>query len=203
MPQNFWFFSIRHAAQMMNMIPGKYKGSLASPFMLVHDTPANCCTLVPLFSVCYFNHTKDGNTKRSKNQAHTMDGTVLGRSTASNTLLVYNPRNKSYYQPDSYKIDPYRLPGSIYPTIKYDGGLFCSLYWDTAPLHDEPFPPGTRVECQDPVTRVLQAGTVMDIPMDSSALFIGTLPPRMMNNSLLERAWNVKTQLHECYKQAQ
>jgi len=36
MPRNFWFFSIRHAAQMMNMIPGKYKGSLTSPFMLVH-----------------------------------------------------------------------------------------------------------------------------------------------------------------------
>ena len=43
----------------------------------------------------------------------------------------------------------------------------------------------------------------MDIPMDYSALFMGTLPPRMMNHSLLERIWNDKTQLRECYKQAQ
>ena len=31
MPQNFWFYSIRHAAQMMNHIPGRYKGKLATP----------------------------------------------------------------------------------------------------------------------------------------------------------------------------
>ena len=38
MPHNFWFHSIRHAAQMMNHIPSKYNNRVASPFMLVHDT---------------------------------------------------------------------------------------------------------------------------------------------------------------------
>jgi hypothetical protein len=36
MPRSFWYFAIKHSARMMNMIPGKYCGQLASPFMLVH-----------------------------------------------------------------------------------------------------------------------------------------------------------------------
>jgi hypothetical protein len=33
---------------------------------------------LPLFSVCYFHHEKDSDASRSKSQAHTMDGIVLG-----------------------------------------------------------------------------------------------------------------------------
>ena len=36
MPCTFWYYSICHAARMMNMIPGKLNGDLASPFLLVH-----------------------------------------------------------------------------------------------------------------------------------------------------------------------
>ncbi len=36
MPRSFWFFSIVHSAWMMNAIPGKLHGKLASPFLLVH-----------------------------------------------------------------------------------------------------------------------------------------------------------------------
>jgi hypothetical protein len=32
MPYTFWFYMITHAARMMNTIPGKHSGCLASPF---------------------------------------------------------------------------------------------------------------------------------------------------------------------------
>ena len=115
---------------------------------------------------CYFHHTKDGDEKRSATQAHTLDGIIVGRSSTSNAILVYNPRSRKYYEPDTYRIDPYRLPCSVYSDVRYDGGLFCSLLRDDNPTQEEPYPPGTRVEDLDPVTRVLRAGTVMDIPMD-------------------------------------
>ncbi len=89
------------------MIPGKYQNKLASPFMLVHGIRPNPRTWLPLFSVCYFHHEKDSDASRSKSQAHTMDGIVLGRSPTSNATLVYNPWNQCYYEPDSYKINPY------------------------------------------------------------------------------------------------
>ena len=101
MPRRFWFYSIRHAAQMMNHIPAKFGEKLATPFLLVHGTRADCRSWLPLFSVGYFHHDKDGGVIRSHNQAHTMDGIIVCRSTTSNAALFYNPRNKQFYEPDS------------------------------------------------------------------------------------------------------
>jgi hypothetical protein len=101
MPWTFWFYAITHAAHMMNAILGKHFGYLASPFLLVHGAGYDERTWIPLFSLCYFHHVRDGNQKRSKHQAHTMDGIIIGRSPTSNALLVYNPWNKQHYKPDS------------------------------------------------------------------------------------------------------
>jgi hypothetical protein len=92
MPRSFWFFSIVHSARMMNAIPGKLHGKLASPFLLVHGVGHDERTWFPLFSVCYFHHDRDGPVARSHTQAHTMDGIAVGRSPTSNALLVYDPR---------------------------------------------------------------------------------------------------------------
>ncbi len=93
-----------------------------------------------------------------------MDGIIIGCSPTSNALLMYNPRSKQYYEPDSYRIDSYRLPGLVYADLKYDGGLFCLLYWDANPSFEEKYPPETRVEHIDPSTNMLLVSMVMDIP---------------------------------------
>jgi hypothetical protein len=71
-----------------------------------------------------------------------MDGIAIGRSPTSNAMLVYSPRTKRYYEPDSYCLDPYRLPSLVYPDLHYDGGLFCSLVRDGGALMEEPYPKG-------------------------------------------------------------
>ena len=146
MPRVFWFYAVTHAARMMNAIPVSYHGRLASPFLLVHGVGHDERTWVPLFSLCFFHHERDGDVSRSHHQAHTMDGIVIGRSPTSNALLVYNPRNKKYYEPNDYRIDPYRLPGSAYPTLKYDGGLFVDLLRDDNPHFEKKVP--SRYSCQ-------------------------------------------------------
>ncbi len=43
-------------------------------------------------------------------------------------ILVFNPCNQHYYKPDSYILDPYWLPSSLYPMIVCNGGhlSFCT-----------------------------------------------------------------------------
>ena len=53
--------------------------------------------------------------------------------------------------------------------MKYDGGLFCSLYHDYNPPMEELYPPGTRVEHIDPSSNMLLMGTVMDIPISNDS----------------------------------
>jgi hypothetical protein len=173
MPRTFWFYAITHAARMMNAIPGKIHGRLASPFLLVHGVGHNERTWVPIFSLCYFHHEKDGEKEHSKHQAHTMDGIFVGHSTILNALLVYNPCNKQYYKPSSYRIDSYCLPGSIYRNIKCDGGLFCTLICNNNFPMEEKYSTRTWVECLNPSTKMLLAGTVMDNPLPDDLLLDG------------------------------
>jgi hypothetical protein len=140
MPCTFWFYAITHMARMMNAIPGKHSGHLASPFLLFHSVGNDERTWVPLFLLAYFHHKKDGDIQQSKHQAHTMDGIVIGRSTTSNALLVYNPRSKQYYKPDSYRLDTYHLPGLAHPSNIYNGGLFFSLLRDDNPQFEKSNP---------------------------------------------------------------
>jgi hypothetical protein len=130
---------------------------------------------VPLFSLCYFHHEKDRDQWHLHNQAHTLDGIIIGRSLTSNALLLYNPCNKQYYDPDSYHIDSYRRPGSVYCDIKYSGGLFCNFICYDNPTMEEKYPPGTQVERLDPSTNVPLAGIVMDIPFPDD-LSLDTVP---------------------------
>ncbi len=50
MPPSHWYFAIKHTAQMVTMISGKYRSKLASPFMLVHVRPDQRAW-VPLYSI--------------------------------------------------------------------------------------------------------------------------------------------------------
>jgi hypothetical protein len=80
-----------------------------------------------------------------------MDGIAIGCSATLNAMLVYIPQTKQYYEPNSDRLDPYRLPSLVYPTLKYDGGLFCSLYRDKNVPTEEIYPLGTWVEQIDPL----------------------------------------------------
>jgi hypothetical protein len=91
----------------------------------------------------------------------------MGCSSMSNALLVYNLQNCQYYKPGSYRIDSYRLPGSVYLNLKYDGSLFGSVLRDNNPTYEEKYPPCTCVEHFGLSTNMLLSGLV-DIPFPSA-----------------------------------
>ena len=113
MPWSFWFYAVAHSTQMMNAIPCKFGGKLASPFLLAHGVGHDKRTWFPLFLVCYFHHERDSNVPQSHCQSHPMDGIAIGRSPILTTMLVYSPRTKRYYEPDSYPRGPYPLFGVL------------------------------------------------------------------------------------------
>jgi hypothetical protein len=96
--------------------------------MSAHDTS--------LF-IAFFHYNKNGDVKHSKYQAHKMDGVVVGRSPISKSLLAYNPWNKQYYKPNSYRLYSYQLPSLVYLNVKFDGSLFCYLLLDDNPSIEE------------------------------------------------------------------
>jgi hypothetical protein len=133
----YLIYAIIHVAWMVNSISSKFKNRLASPFLLIYGVGHNEGRRIPLFSMRYFHHEKDGDQTLSKHQASTMDGIIVDCSPTLDAIVVYNPCNWQYYEPDSYQIDSYCLLGLVYPAFKYDGDLFCLLLKDNTPSFEE------------------------------------------------------------------
>lgn len=171
--REYWYFAIKHAAHMLNQVPGRLRRKLTTPFELVHNVKPDPRTWFELFSVGYFNHDTDNAELRSKTQAQTLDGIAVGRDDRSNTVIFYNPVSRSYYRPPAFRLDEGRHPATNFPkSLKFDGGLTCGLLrYKTDPV-PEPFPPGTRVDITHNDAKV--KGTIQNIPLPTSPAFVST-----------------------------
>ena len=160
--QEFKYFAVRHAAMMLNQVPGRLGLKLTTPFELVHNSKPNSKTWFELFSIGYYNHDTDNSESRSKLQAHTLDGITVGWDDRYNSIIVYNTITSSYYRPPDFRLDESRLPITNFPnSLIFDGGLTCVLLRNkTDPIH-EPFPPGTRASIQHKY--ILTRGTIKNI----------------------------------------
>ena len=76
--REFWYFAVRHAAMMLNQVPGQLGLKLTTPFEIVHNSKTDSKTWFELFSIGYFKHDVDNAESRSKLQEHTLDEIAVG-----------------------------------------------------------------------------------------------------------------------------
>ena len=127
---------------MTNQIPAKVDGKLTTPIELVHHATPDTHTWFPLLSISYFYKDSDNDKDRTTFQSKAMIGIAVVRSTKTNDLSFYNPITNQYYDTDTYKSDPYRLPCTDFPSqIHYDGGLHADLYRHINKNTPDPYPP--------------------------------------------------------------
>ena len=103
--QEYWYFTVRHVAMMINQVPGWLGLNLTTPFELVHNSKPDSNTWFELFYIGYFNHDTDNEDTRSKLQSHTLDGIEVVRDDMSNSIILYNPITSSYYRPPYLRLD--------------------------------------------------------------------------------------------------
>ena len=149
---------------MLNKVPGRLGLKLTMPLEIVHNSKTYSKTWFELFSIGYFSHDTENSESRSKLKTHTIDGIGVGRYYRSNSIIFYNPITSSYYRPPDFRLDESRLPITNFPnSLRFDGGLTCSLLRNnTDPIH-WPFSPCNRVSIQhnDAPAR----GTIKNVPI--------------------------------------
>ena len=167
--RDFWYFAVRHAAMMLNQVPGRLGLKITTPFELVHNSKPESNTWFELFSIGCFNHDTYNAKIRSTLQSHTLDVITVGRYDRSNPVIFYNSITSSYYRPPYFRPGESRLPITNFPnSLQFYGGPTCSLLINkTDPIH-EPFPPGTCVSIQRDNT--FARGTINNIPITVSPI---------------------------------
>ena len=168
MPRKFWFWALRHANFIQNMLPVSYKGVKTTPLELSTGYKSDFRSLISLFSTAYFKHKRDGERERDGiGEAQTMQGIVLGRSMHCDGIIIYAPITQQFYHTNDYKIDDSNNTATHF-NLRYDGGIFIGLY-DHSPdcSISEPFPPGTSIWYQRPHKPTIR-GTILSVPIPTS-----------------------------------
>ena len=168
MPRKYWWWALRHAAQVVNMLPCSVDGIKTSPLELVFGVRPDYSILVPIFAVTYFRHLRDGARSRDGMESRVMQSILLGRSERADGYILYSPHTKEFYVSSECKIDQRSCTPTTFNLI-YDGGIFFGLY-DSSPVAQgvEPYPPGTTVfRTAEDGSKI--PGAVTSVPLPSSA----------------------------------
>jgi hypothetical protein len=90
-------------------------------------------------------------------------------------MILYCPQNKQLYTSSDYKLDEGGHTPNTF-NLKYDGGIFVSLYNHSSPNNSiEPFSEGTSVSFavrspHDSNSTITMRGTIISVPIPSSVL---------------------------------
>ena len=164
LPAKFWFFALKRACEVCNILPTKHTNTITTPHELVYNQKVDYRVLFPMFSVAYINkYTQNGKTK-NKWEGHSLKCIVIGQCPQSNALLFFHPPTKQVLSSATYKFDPFLASGPQFGE-KYDGTFVMSNLGDMEHIHILPtHQQGDRVFTSQQNGSIITA-TVLQIPL--------------------------------------
>ena len=139
LPTKYWFFAIKRAAEIMNILPTKHEnGIVSTPFEYVHKQKVDYRQLFPMFKKAYVKTetAQDGSHKDSYT-TQTIKVICVGTCPDSDSLLFYHPTTKRVISAaDAYKFDP-TLPSGPQFNLKYDSDFYLTRK-SQMPIHQTP-----------------------------------------------------------------
>ena len=172
LPSEFWYFGLRYAVQVTNMMPVTLaNGTTSTPFELAYGVLPDWRTLIPLFSVAYVKRFRDGDAHRKAPYCQTIKAICVGNDSKSDGKLFYIPHTRSLIGSADFTLDPAPPSGPCFD-LPYDGGINFNLLApnDTA-LRPPTFDINTPVYVQSPTTHEFHDATIIDIPLGGSHMF--------------------------------
>ena len=112
LPTKYWYFAVKRAVEVSNIMPTKHKKIVTTPFELVYNKKPDYRMLFPMFSIAYIRqHREDGkdiNSWKSKS----LKCIAVGSCPKSDGLIFYHPPSKQLLTcGDGYRFDPYSPSG--------------------------------------------------------------------------------------------
>jgi hypothetical protein len=140
LPQSFWYYAVRRAAEVCNYFPITLEdGSLITPFELVHATKPDLRNLFKPFSLAAVRRERIGNDTLGKFESQSLPMITLGKCPTSNGLLFYNPVNCTFVSSIDYVFQPNTTSGSRFG-FKYIPGTFVYRLDETNTIYSPQFP---------------------------------------------------------------
>jgi hypothetical protein len=124
LPSSFWFYGVRHAAEVCNYFPFQLEdGSFTTPFQLVHHQKPDLRNLFKLFSLVAVRRERVNNDTIGKFESQSHPMIAIGRCPKSDGLLFYNPTSNTFVSSIDYKFQPNVTSGARFG-YRYQPGTF-------------------------------------------------------------------------------
>ncbi len=125
LPTKFWFFAVKHVAEVCNYFPIRLEdGTFSTPFELVHKSKPDLRVLFKLlFSLAAVRHERVGDSTLNKFDNQSIPMIAVGRCPNSNGLQFYNPANGNLTSSINYKLQSNVTSGAKFG-LQYQPGTF-------------------------------------------------------------------------------
>jgi hypothetical protein len=124
LPSTFWFYAVRHTAEVCNYFPIQLEdGSTTTPFELVHRTKPDLRVLFKPFTLAAVRQERIGDESLPKFESQSVPMITLGRCPNSYGLQFYNPVTGATVSSIDYSFQHHVSSGSCFG-LKYQPGTF-------------------------------------------------------------------------------
>jgi hypothetical protein len=187
LPVDYWYFAIKRACEVSNMLPIKKKGKLTTPYELLYKKKVDYRALFPLFSIAYIRQHKEDGQDKNKWTSKSLKCVLVGKCNKSDSLLFYHPPSKQTLScGDGYRFDTSTLAGPQFGT-HYDGDFIFNIKSSMEAIHKPPtHESNSTVFVQ--INGKYQEAKVLNIPIndDSEPYTIQIVPTGEIHQMLAE-----------------
>jgi hypothetical protein len=189
LPSKYWFFGIKRACEVLNMLPIKINGETTTPITEMYKKPVDYRNLFPLFSVAYIKQSRTQGMKRSKWKGQTLKCILVGSCKDSDSLLFYHPPSKQTLScANGYTINSL-TPAGPHFNEKFDANFIFNTQTDLETIHRPPQHDKNKiVYYKQPNNKYIQC-KVIEFPYDEVEPY--TLQEVELSNILQMEASNI------------
>ena len=94
LPAKYWFFAVKRACEVTNLLPIRHGKTITMSHEVVHGTKADFLDLFPLFSTAYIKQLRDTSEIGGKWKTQTLKCIAVGQCSKSDSLIFYHPPSK-------------------------------------------------------------------------------------------------------------
>ena len=138
LPSKYWYFAVKRACEVLNMMPIIINNKLTTPFEEMYNEKVDYRNLFPMFSIAYIKQMRAEGHNKSKWKSQTLKCIAVGKCNDSDSILFYHPPSKQTLScSNGYTFDTF-TPTNTHFNEKFDANFTFNTQSDLDTIHQPP-----------------------------------------------------------------
>jgi hypothetical protein len=167
LPCTYWYFAVKRACKISNIMPIQVNKTLTTPFELVYNRKVDYRCLIPIFCTSYIKqHRETGSNHKNKWLNKTLKCILVGKCPNSDSLLFYHPPSKQTLScAEGYRFDTSTPAGPQFGE-RYEGDFIFNTKSALSAIHRPPSHEENKTVYYSDDNGAYHSAKVLHVPID-------------------------------------